>query len=309
MIASDDVYTFVLPFIPVSRPGDNLRLGTHIEGNPKNQVEFLHPDAVVRRWLDWSSCQPESYTPLQWPQDEPLAYLTEYDTILCVKNTPYWASIDKNIRCSPPKPNCIKRYAQFIDAVIERYHPYAIEIYNEPEGSGFYLVSCFGNDGTYYGEIVKEVYEYIKPRHPSVKIFAGALHQDCSEEWTKDFLDAAAGCFDVLSYHSYVYKFSDALGSALLAPLATADNLRSMTDKPLWLTETSLLYDIRTDAKDQEQGEYLAYLLEHAADYGIVGVSWYPLTSNNWRNSDMMWGCAPKPAYKVWRAWLERRSI
>jgi len=308
MIAHQGPYTFVLPLVYKPEDPHRFRLGVHIEGNPAVQVDFLHPDAVVRRWLNWDECQ--LYENVHcWIEDGKMFWLKPYDTILCVKNTPQWARLEPDNLGSPPRREHFEDYAAILCDLADRYQPYALELFNEPEGPGAddKLISNFGDGeraGEYYGDLVSAVYPIVKAQFPNVFIFAGSLHQDTSDDFLKGFLDHAGGCFDVLSIHGYVYS-----ASQFDTPLRMANKMRCMVDKPIWLTETSLLYDIRTDAKDQEQGEYLAYLLEHAQDYGIVGVSWYPLTSNNWRNSDMMWGSAPKPAYNVWRAWLERRSI
>ena len=60
-------------------------------------------------------------------------------------------------------------------------------------------------------------------------------------------------------------------------------------DKPLWVTETSVLCDVDCDAAfEQAQAEYFDYVMANAKEHGIEGVMWFMSGYNGWRNSDLV---------------------
>ena len=301
-------YEFYLPL--VYKPERIPMLGVHIEGEARDQAEFLVAGSFVRLWVNWEDYE-ESPRVYIWSGilERNLDALRDYKVILCVKNTPSWARVNPSEQCSPPKKGCFEEYANFLDALIRHCEPWGVEYYNEPEGKIAIrpdLISCFGDGyegGAYYGELVKTISPYLKGLHPNVVLLAGALCGGYSQ-FAKGFLEWAQDNFDYLSFHGYAqYERGQTSWSTMFNK---ADEFKEHTNRPLFVTETSLTYDEYHDDAEQLQADYLDFILANAKSKGVSGVIWYPLTSNNWENSDLMFGSHKKPVYYVYERYLER---
>ena len=276
------------------------RLGTFVEGIDANKMSHAVPGQSIGWLALWSVIQ-QDYEYLDITNmDAAYELISGYPIWIQCKNSPPWAQSIEGLPCSPPLREYWQDYADFVMFIIDLYHPFMVEIWNEPEPTpeeraedliGY--IGCWG-DGTLYGEFVKYVYEYVKPHRPDTIIAGGALMLTYDGwEFAEDFINAAE--MDVLSFHAYPvhpYKnYND--------PIIKAQKLRDMTDKPLWLTETSYRYlgDEPSAEFEQCQVEYLRYVYNEAYKYGIEFVNWYSLANNNWCHTDLVEADRRKPVW------------
>jgi hypothetical protein len=211
------------------------------------------------------------------------------------------------------------------------------QIVNQRRGYG-----CWG-DGRYetfggeaYGEMLKVVYPAIKAADPGAQVLIGGLLLDCdpthppegqtcrSGRFLEGILDAGAGnAFDLLSYHGYVHwdgthvvdmdnpswqhRGGVSVGKAAFVREVMA---RYHVDKPLMLTEGSLIYPLNTgedwvppDAAFYDaQAEYVVRLYARNWANEIQATIWYTLDGPGWRYGGLLdEHQAPRPAYEAFR--------
>jgi hypothetical protein len=283
--------------------------GVHLAAGAQKSLEWLSHWSWARMWVRWDEIQtqPGTYT---WDAtlDDDLTALRSQGvpTLLTLITTPEWARINPQVRCSPPQPDYLDDYAAFINAVIDRYQPQAVELTNEPEvshetiGNLDQWMGCWGPEGSYYAEMLRTVYPLIKDRHPGVIVAAGSLMLD--EEhvgFWKDVLSAGGGGFyDAVSFHNYIYYPLNEYQTTE----SKAEYLRSLGESaPLWLTETSLLcYDEFIECGEefqQAQADYYRYISKHHSSMGVERFFWFTLANNEWRHSDLVENRQLKPAW------------
>lgn len=280
---------------------DRTSLGVHMESD---QTEYLAPNSWIRLWVKWDEIE-ASHSNYIWSQDELITKLAGHPLLLNIKNSPVWAQTFSAC-CSMPAD--FNAYCNFVLAIIERYHPQGIEIWNEPDVSPnamtpdlYPYMGCWGDDkiaGQKYAALLSIIYPAVKAQFPNVLVFGGALVQPKGQFWTGAIQAGINNYLDVVSYHQYV-------GGSFTPPIDIAKMLSPLSPgKPLALTETSYLYDVRTVKADQMQAEYLNYLLSSAKGAGIDYIFWYTLAKNYWRHSDLVEEM-PKPAWDVYQNYLK----
>lgn len=186
--------------------------------------------------------------------------------------------------CKLPLPVFYLQYLAYVDALIWRYQPDYVEIWNEPDtdytGAPMYF-GCIGEDyqsGVEYAVFAEMVAGHIRARHPEVVILSGAL-MNVTGEFARGFLEHERGA-DGISFHYYAY-----CGTDYRQVDAMAAHLASSTENPVYLSETAMIYDVDTPECEQEQADYAAYLLTVDS---IEMATWYNGTRNGWRNSDLV---------------------
>ena len=161
--------------------------------------------------------------------------------ILVVRSTPEWAQSLPGSYCSPPKPESLDAFGDFLHEAVRRYSvpPYNVqywEIGNEPDVAAGLVASdapfgCWGQaddpyyGGEYYAEILKAAYPQMKSANPQAQVLVGGLLLDCDPvnppeaqpgsgqlkdctpaRYLEGALAAGAGAyFDGISYHAYDY--------------------------------------------------------------------------------------------------------
>lgn len=202
------------------------------------------------------------------------------------------------------------------------------------------VYGCWGDPeddyygGQAYGEMLKVVYRQIKSADKNAQVLIGGLLLDCdpnnppiqpdgtpkdcsSAYFLEGILRAGAGSsFDAVSYHSYDYYgypgfyanlnwggFSGTTGPILDIK---ADFIRAtlakyrQAGKPLFNTETALLCDDSLECQTT-QAYYVAHVFVDALKSGVNTSIWYSLNAD-WRNTDLIKGNTPKPAYSAFQA-------
>ena len=292
--------------------------GVHVEEGALGQITWISNWSWARIFLRWDEIelQPGRY---DWDArvDEGITLLKNAGAplLITIITTPDWARQYPEVRCSPPLQKYIDNYAEFANAVIDRYQPHAIELTNEPEvpveviGNLDKWMGCWGPEGDYYAEMLKVVYPHVKGRNPEVIVLAGSLMlDDDQDDFWKDVLAAGAGgYYDGLSFHGYVYYPLNEYG--LLDHKVAL--LRSLGETaPLWLTETRMLcYDEYIDCGvdfELAQAEYYDYLVQSYSEIGVERFFWFTVANNYWRYSDLVEGDEPRAA---WYEYIKTSSI
>ena len=189
-----------------------------------SQIEPIKSDPPVYHWemVDESGLQNANSRGLR--------------VIATVKFAPSWAQKIPGVICGPILQNELARFAQFMQAVVQRYssYPYNVKFWemgNEPDIDPALVppdigYGCWGdaNDdyygGGYYAEMLKAVYSVIKAEDPRAQVLLGGLLLDCDPEHPpagKDcksakFLEGilrhngandGGNYFDIVSFHGY----------------------------------------------------------------------------------------------------------
>jgi len=284
-----DTYKAHIPILGVSR-----YIGAQDEFSSSKSYTWWIEGQVTKLTLRWDLIEKEKGR-YDWNgegEDSRIFLADESKLILGTRASPIWVRKHPDFTCSQPTPEFYKDYANFIISAIDRYHPWAIELWNEPEvqkgvfEDNWFYMGCW-DSGREYAEMTKVVYPIIKEKHPETLVMIGALLME-DYEWIEEmFAENPSG--DTVSYHAYDYYFGET-GNAKKNALWLYEH----TDKPLFLSETALL-DMSLECSADFQvakREYLDSLYKSIQDIGIIGFTWYTIGGNLWRCSDLYPGAA-----------------
>lgn len=211
----------------------------------------------------------------------------------------------KGTECNVPDSDW-PRFLSWVKEVVKAASADYVEFWNEPDTYGC-LPSVFGGWASYsddyfggakYGFRLTEFYDAVKSVNPHVKVAFGGLMLGCMDCVESTFFQGAvlAGAkFDLVSFHYYpVYPAN------ISAEIAQVDRrykyLRQYTDKPIWLSETSLLSDTVSGSAFQErQAEWLSALSDYSKDHQMTYI-WYGLYID-WRYSALVQNGKPTRAF------------
>ena len=290
MLVEPVTYEVYLPVIQVSPR--QIQLGGYLWGDVTKYARYDY--LVPGQWVKWDVAWDEVESVqgvYSWSaiSDANSEYYKEhgYKQIINTQHVPVSAKMSPDIECSPPKPEYINEWIAFLDALLERYQPDAIELWNEPDCglySGAFWSTCFGLFPEYYSEIVSRAYNELKPKYPNTVFVVGALTlgNEQDEAWIAEALGAGLQG-DALSFHSYAYD-----GQGIEKMTSQVEYLRSITDMPLWITETALLSDSDTTLFREHQAEYLTSAYNYAIDARIPVMIWYAQNQVDWKNCNMV---------------------
>lgn len=261
-------------------------------------------DSVAHYSIRWDKGEPE---PGQYVWESGLgevisrAYREKVKVIIGTRASPEWARLKPDWTCSQPKTTAYDDYARWVNAIIDKYHPWGIEIWNEPDvgyndvSQDWWIMGCFLS-GSDYAQFVNTVIPIVKAHSPETKILIGALMLDGDDQGRFARSLTYAKGYDYLSYHAYVYAGTgrdDVI-------LEKADLLRSMIvpTPPLFVTETSMLDygDKCSPAFEQLKDEYAAHARAGLGPWGLSGALWYTIGGNGWKCSDLL----PGIGYDYW---------
>lgn len=308
----NDLY---FPIIQVNQDFPYM-LGAQQEGRLRDAERWFVPNKVYQWSVRWSNVETTQGV-YEWPAeyDDNAKFLHErgYPFIIGIKATPEWARLWPGYAASPPAPEYYFAYGAFVQAVIDRYHPIAVEIYNEPD---VHITSVHPHDAGYgawvgdgesyyqggqrYGGMIDAIIDSI---HGAKVLIGALLSHSRSPEFLQGMLDAGARA-DALSFHSYTsYTLQDCWFDRIFE-YETA--YRKLTNLPLVVTETGLLTrgnDLAEATPEflAMQAEYLQYIIERLEGSSIQLVNWYTLEGNGWRNSDLVLGSKARPVYDIWK--------
>ncbi|MCV7011400.1 Ig-like domain-containing protein [Mycolicibacterium madagascariense] len=171
---------------------------------------------TIRVMIAWASVQPVQGWSLDWSAvDRVINTATARGiTVLGVLNsTPYWAVTPGTLPVSG-SPNDPAQFAKFAALVAARYKGKvaSYEVWNEPNGWQYWQP---GPDAKKYTALLKAAYTAIKGADPNALVVAGALGsvidfgnftENPVRFVTEMYAAGAAGYFDALSFHPYLYN-------------------------------------------------------------------------------------------------------
>jgi hypothetical protein len=225
------------------------------------------------------------------------------EPLLVVQQSPAWAQRVPGRLCSPPKPEYIGDFKRFMGALAARYAsgPLQVnywEIWNEPDvypaqvqdSEGF---GCWADDrlpfygGSYYGQVLREIYPAIKKASPQSTVLAGALLYNWPDDTvSQGFLrgilaSGAGGSFDALSFHAYGEWGAGDLLIAKSARIRMVLAEYGRERKPLFATEIAATCYSDSSCPVNfglKQANYAARIYAEAIALGLQGALWYTLT-------------------------------
>ncbi len=198
-------------------------------------------------------------------------------------------------------------------------------------------LGCWGDKddpyygGGYYAEMLKVVYPAIKAADPRAQVLNGGLLLDCDPTNSSESAECHAATFfegmmrngggdylDIVNFHGYPPFVKNSLLMDAHHPgwvarggvvVGKIDYLREVmgrygVDKPLFLTETSLLCpewnkQDCTPPQDvfyQKQADYVVRRFVENWALGIAGTIWYDFEGQGWRYASMVGGDLDNPA-------------
>jgi len=278
-ILATAVMTYTL-FIPTAIFMMQPRAGVYDEGNHRNLYAPLSRVVIP---ASWSTGVPPHLAKTA----------ADYWTMAALRGPVPEDKRANGMSCSPPSEQAYQDYANFA-LEIATTGVAAIEIGNEPNvGVDAYpFIGCWGEDeqaGRMYGDLVRVVYDTVKPAYTDTQIIAGALIM-LKNDFVPGMLASAGGHYDAVSFHGYT-RHPDYDPSPIVDYAAW---LRQYTDRPLVMPETAVISDIGCDETYQaRQVEHWHWLAGFDA---VDWFAWYTIAGNGWPvdcPSDMY----PNPVY------------
>ncbi|HWQ11490.1 MAG TPA: hypothetical protein VNL77_01750 [Roseiflexaceae bacterium] len=271
---------------------------------------------VVEARSKWARAGDLSWAAVNWYRDAPYNWATMaqldanitrlrqagIEPMVIVQWSPPWAQSVPGRACSPPRPDAVGAFAQFMRAAAERYSSGLLqvnywEIWNEPDWAPDQVddswgAGCWANrqapyfGGDYYGQVLSQVYPAIKAGNPRASVVAGAfIHHWPDDTVTAGFLRGmfaagAGAAFDQLSFHAYgEWGAGDLL-------VAKTNRLRQLLaevghqNKPLIATEIAVGCWSATLCPENfrlKQANYAARIYAQALALDLEGAFWYTL--------------------------------
>lgn len=271
-----------------------LNLG--VEMYPGDPIKFeedikVLPIKVVRITFSWADqeLQPGvfSWSPLL---EEDINLLAKYKikVIATVHDTPSFYQTDNIRECLPPSNVYEEELKNFMVAASQHF-PYiqVWEFWNEEDFNngidGYY--GCWGDYPKEYAIFLNIFYDAVKSVDNSDLVMFGSLG-DPTTTYFKNVLIYNPK-FDILGVHYYgtnLGSMMDAINKGLLF----YNDLRKLTNKPIWMTETSL--QCRTATCDsifrEQQSQWLQLIKDNwLGEYSYI--IWYELPANSWYDVGM----------------------
>jgi VCBS repeat-containing protein len=203
-------------------------------------VPWASVEPIIPGWYDWSAVDRVVNS----------AAARDIKVLAVLNSTPLWAAVANTLPLAGmPKDNAM--FAKFAKAVATRYKGKIVsyEIWNEPNGIQFWQP---GPNAAQYTELLKAAYPAIKAADPSAVVVAGAVGAAVDfgglavnpVRFVSEMYQAgAAGYFDALSFHPYLYNNAFSKGTAFDAPLNQAKRIYDLMvangdgNKKIWATE------------------------------------------------------------------------
>jgi len=221
------------------RSGHPILMGveTHVPYNADVMQKTQDAGTSMVRYFgfNWEKIEPKNVSPQDYSwgsvDESSLIEMTSkgFNVIGTIKFTPLWARAIPNVACGPIASQKFSDFAEFIQALVQRYskEPYNIkywEIGNEPDVAyepvpTYDIYGCWGNKndpyfgGRHYGEMLKYAYPALKAADSKSQLVIGSLLLDCDPTFdgsciSSKFFDGilvagGANYFDFVGFHGY----------------------------------------------------------------------------------------------------------
>lgn len=198
-----------------------------------DRLSFQAGAAVVGDDACWQCVQPSRGT-WDWSYDDALHAELGSRWLPILDYAPAWAGGGTVNVCpflARVPPTDIRAYAAFARAFVARYHPAAVEVWNEPD---IYVFMDTPHPGPVYRQMYLAAYAAIKSVRPSTKVLL-AGEDETNGGW---FMPSLAGVpADGVSAHAYA---ATPAGVAELAHTDERQLARLRINAPLYLTEVGI---------------------------------------------------------------------
>jgi len=286
-------HTIYTPFIGGQQRTRKSNVGVEIESSAATLDKYYNPYTRLKVSVRWSEVEAQRGQ-YDWSTlDSKLGnYHADWIT---VKTTPEWA-LDDEPMCKLPGGKHWADFHRFVQAVIDRYQPGYIEIWNEPNVTESPFPAQFGcvGDAPLYGEFVEKLYGNVT----GAKIIIGAV-SSIDDDYIAAMLVEAKGKFDGISFHCYEYFYNGISDTCR----DQYRRLAKMTDKPVYLSETAVIY------REGKVSDYYDAQIKHYQRLKELPTLWfwYTLGYNAWPSpisTDMIGPDGPR---HIWYAYAAER--
>lgn len=248
-----------------------------LQGTGIDTVRIMIPWAAIEPlpgWYDWSAIDRVVNT----------AAARNIKVLGVLNSTPLWAAVPDTLPLAGmPKDNA--QFANFARIVATRYKGKvaSYEVWNEPNGIQFWQPSP---NAAQYTELLKAAYTAIKTADPNAVVVAaavgavidfGILTVNPVRFISEMYAAGAAGYFDALSFHPYLYNNPFSQGTPYYdSPLNQAKRIYNLMvangdgNKKLWNTEYGQPASVVSEAN---QAAYLGDFLRTWRDLPFAGPS------------------------------------
>lgn len=295
-------------YFPVVLNQEFPEIGVQVDGSWVTQ-ELIAQGRIYQSPAHWTEIEAEKgvYNYPEW-LDRNVEWFGKNPIIIGAKTVPTWARLWPEFQGSPPKDEAFPDYANFLISICNRYHPWGIEMFNEPDVGpedvpsaiqyyfgAWVLDEDFYGAGFRYGRMTTVVYPLVKEQCPDVQLIAGALAgNEIQSSWfLRGMLDAGLKT-DYISFHKYVYGIS-----GFPSVFTFSKIIKELTDLPQIVSETNLISSTGGPEHEALKAEYITYLRENLPDPDITTILIYGIC-NTWMNSALAPNCTPGEAYKRW---------
>jgi len=281
-------------FLPVVVVQDNVPPIRGAQDETKTLYNLIPSDSFYHINIRWDQVEKDKGT-YKWDSATDQAVQGAKDNglkvIIGTRASPKWARKYPDKVCSQPKGGNYDEYAGFVYEIVKRYHPWGVEVWNEPDAKpdvvpdDLWHFGCF-DSGKAYAEVTAYVYPFAKRADPGVKVIGGALAM-ADDKWLDQWLTAPYSAWhqDIISYHAYSYW----KGNNEDIAKAHANKIRKYGDFELIVTETSLLDSTGKCSSEFEDAKavHAQYVNKNIDNWKLYGAIWYTVGGNNWRCSDL----------------------
>ncbi|MHA3020122.1 Ig-like domain-containing protein [Mycobacterium sp. BMJ-28] len=230
---------------------------------------------TIRIMLPWGGVEPEDGT-FDWAAVDRMitsANANGIKVLAAINSTPQWAAVPGQPDYAGA-PADLNAFGDFVTAVATRYQGQIAdyEVWNEPNYSGFWAPTP---DAAQYTALLKVAYTAIKGADPDAVVIAGSVAAVMETPGgpainpvtflSQMYAAGAAGYFDALAFHPYLYSvlFSAGEGHAGV-PLTQAEQLHAVMvangdgTKKIWATEYG---EPTSDVSEAVQAAYIGDFL------------------------------------------------
>ena len=281
--------------------------GAQIEGDVVDwgRAPWIVPGRIYQIHIKFDECDDGTTFNCPSHYDQDIEALAGNDIIVNVKVVPKQFRLYPDNSGSPPTLEYCSRIGFFLNYLQTKYPTITIfDLFNEPDVplemgkeygqflGAWVIDGDYYNSGKYYGECVQRIADVSKGLNSRIKIMIGALiGADTSFDFIKGALEKTDN-YDAVSFHKYLK-----VGEDFDIPFKYADKLSTYTNKPLVMTETSILGSPDSEELQTTQAQYISYLIYNQLNSKITAWLWYSLANNGWYNSDLVFDNIPKPSY------------
>ena len=270
--------------------------------------------AMGARWVrvafSWNSVEPVDTTPEYfnwggWDGEVSSAASTGVSIVATVHGNPSWAA---EYPGGPLYPDHVADFVELMEAAVERYDGDGTmdapgspvvehwELYNEPDGASIFLAEAgygyWGDYGTEYADLFRQVYPAAKAANPATKLLIGGVayerfrEDDPGNPYVRQFLDdffaAGGGSYiDVFNFHYYpgFAHVWEPYGRELIGKTAY---FRSMLagyglSMPIVCTEIGEHSDASRGSSDETQSRYVVKSFVWAMAADLDYATWFAL--------------------------------